>query len=323
MDYFDSASTYINSQKRDSEVKQSNLDMHYNSKAIEDAVPKRPYVWLQTLNLPVEILFVLATVIFILFVPKNALNKNRMIYLLCDMTQSFTNALVGVILLALSFPLWIVIAVIIKMESPGPVLSIDQMVGRDRRNGERRWLPKAVTYENRTNDRRHSNLGGKPFKIALFRTITTSSQNVSWFVGSNNSLIVLTNVGRLLTVTGLDRLPLLLNVVKCELRLTDITDSRLKGLADLNYPQSLEPTHVSDTSWYARPNVEALSKALVQGFQRTEHWITAISSDISTHTLTTPDFIHTVISGGKPSLIRGSPWIPHDIHLARGQPRAD
>ncbi len=92
-------------------------------------------------------------------------------------------------LLALS-PLLIVIAILIRLDSPGPILFVQERIGK----------------------------GGRPFKVLKFRTMKTSAPANSFSpIDPNDERI--TRFGRWLRRSSLDELPQLFNVFKGEMSL--------------------------------------------------------------------------------------------------------
>jgi len=71
------------------------------------------------------------------------------------------NVLVALIALVLLFPLLLLIAVLVWLTSPGPILYTQIRVGLDRR----------VPVDAKQNQRRERDLGGLPFTIYKFRTM--------------------------------------------------------------------------------------------------------------------------------------------------------
>jgi len=87
-----------------------------------------------------------------------------------------------------SAPLWLVIAVLIKLESPGPILFVQDRVGRH----------------------------GRLFRLLKFRTMYAHSPRYALTARSRQDPRV-TSMGRFLRRTSLDELPQLLNVLKGEM----------------------------------------------------------------------------------------------------------
>jgi lipopolysaccharide/colanic/teichoic acid biosynthesis glycosyltransferase len=91
-------------------------------------------------------------------------------------------------LLVIAAPLLMLIAIAIKLDSPGPVLFRQRRVGR---------------Y-------------GKPFQIFKFRSMVTNAAAVGPFYTTANDTRI-TRVGRLLRKSSLDELPQLINVFRGEM----------------------------------------------------------------------------------------------------------
>ena len=98
--------------------------------------------------------------------------------------------IVTVFLLLVSFPLWILICILIKLESKGPVFFIQERVG----------------------------LCGRPFKMVKFRSMYYSADPYQISPGDSNDPRI-TRVGKKIRDMGLDELPQLLNVLKGDMAL--------------------------------------------------------------------------------------------------------
>jgi len=96
-------------------------------------------------------------------------------------------SLIGVLLLS---PMFVLAAILIKLDSPGPVLYRGTRVGR----------------------------GGKPFKMLKFRTMVADAEKVGALATPEGDPRV-TRVGRFLRKYKLDELPQLFNVLKGEMSL--------------------------------------------------------------------------------------------------------
>jgi lipopolysaccharide/colanic/teichoic acid biosynthesis glycosyltransferase len=119
------------------------------------------------------------------------------------------NVLAAALLLVLTSPLMLVIAILIKVTSPGPVLYIQRRVGIDRRNG---GPPPS-------NCKREYDFGGKPFPIYKFRTMTASASRSGDEVWAAPDDPRVTPVGRVLRKFRLDELPQLINVLRGDMNL--------------------------------------------------------------------------------------------------------
>ncbi|MEG2246579.1 MAG: sugar transferase [Peptostreptococcaceae bacterium] len=96
--------------------------------------------------------------------------------------------LVAFIMIALLSPFLVVIAIVIKLESKGPVFFKQERIGKDNVN----------------------------FMIYKFRSMRTDTPDVATHL-LNDPEIFITKVGKFLRKTSLDELPQLLNIVKGEM----------------------------------------------------------------------------------------------------------
>jgi lipopolysaccharide/colanic/teichoic acid biosynthesis glycosyltransferase len=115
-------------------------------------------------------------------------------------------ALLGLIAL---LPVFLLLALAVKLSSRGPVLYTQERVGLDRRTLGR------VEH----NRRRQSDLGGRPFTIYKFRTMRVDAERESGAVWAQRDDPRVTPVGRVLRQYRLDELPQLLNVLRGEMNI--------------------------------------------------------------------------------------------------------
>ena len=111
--------------------------------------------------------------------------------------------LAGLLMLAL-WPVFLVVALAVKLTSPGPVFYTQTRVGLDRR----RRRPGSMAY-----DRRVRNLGGSVFRIYKFRSMRADAERGTGAVWAQRSDPRVTPLGRFLRKTRLDELPQLINVL--------------------------------------------------------------------------------------------------------------
>lgn len=119
------------------------------------------------------------------------------------------NMLVAAVALLFFSPVFLAVAVLIKLDSRGPVFYRQVRVGLDRRTPQRG--EDAI-------GRRVSDIGGKPFEIVKFRTMTVDAEQESgpvWAQGDADPRV--TRVGRVLRRTRLDEIPQFWNVLKGEM----------------------------------------------------------------------------------------------------------
>ncbi|MBN1559393.1 sugar transferase [candidate division KSB1 bacterium] len=162
------------------------------------------------------IIFVIVS-ITILIVPKKVLSllsKERLVatyrkYLIRGL--DIVTALSGIVL---SLPLWIVLPVLIKVNSPGPVFYKQIRTGVDRRRRDRRGVLIGNGAERRKRERRATDLHGKPFYIIKFRTMTVEAEKESGAVWAKRNDPRVTSIGRWLRKYHIDEIPQLFNVLR-------------------------------------------------------------------------------------------------------------
>jgi lipopolysaccharide/colanic/teichoic acid biosynthesis glycosyltransferase len=117
------------------------------------------------------------------------------------------NVVVATIGVVVTAPLMALIALGIKLTSPGPIFFTQPRVGIDRRNPN----------EPAGNSRRRNDAGGKPFQIYKFRTMATNGHGSPDQVWAQPNDPRVTPIGRFLRLYRLDELPQLLNVLRGEM----------------------------------------------------------------------------------------------------------
>jgi lipopolysaccharide/colanic/teichoic acid biosynthesis glycosyltransferase len=133
------------------------------------------------------------------------------------------NALLAALALVLVSPVMLLVAVLVKLTSRGPMLYTQTRVGLDRRRdrgyGE--------------NHRRALDIGGKPFTIYKFRTMYVNAEAGSGPVWATRNDPRITPVGGFLRQYRLDELPQLLNVLRGEMNLVGPRPERPAIFAEL------------------------------------------------------------------------------------------
>jgi lipopolysaccharide/colanic/teichoic acid biosynthesis glycosyltransferase len=118
------------------------------------------------------------------------------------------NAAIAVLALAILWPLFLLIALAIKLSSRGPIFYTQLRVGLDRRHQSLSAADK----------RRVIDYGGKLFSIYKFRTMTVApAAGAQVWAAPNDSRV--TPVGRILRKYRLDELPQLNNVIKGDMNI--------------------------------------------------------------------------------------------------------
>jgi lipopolysaccharide/colanic/teichoic acid biosynthesis glycosyltransferase len=111
--------------------------------------------------------------------------------------------------LLVALPFCVVIAMLIKLTSKGPILYAQTRVGRDRR-----WRPALALHERRVED-----LGGQVFTIYKFRTMRVDAERLSGAVWAMENDPRVLRVGRVLRISRLDELPQLWNIIRGDMNI--------------------------------------------------------------------------------------------------------
>jgi lipopolysaccharide/colanic/teichoic acid biosynthesis glycosyltransferase len=135
---------------------------------------------------------------------------------LIKVSVDFLGALVGLILL---IPLFLIVAILIKLDSPGPVFYTQLRVGRNRRRNDRRQADCRVSADRRNRDRRRENAHGKPFDVIKFRTMVDKAEKKCGPIWATKNDPRITRVGAFLRKTRVDEFPQLINVLKGDMSL--------------------------------------------------------------------------------------------------------
>ncbi len=137
-------------------------------------------------------------------------------------------AVTGLVLLA---PLFVLVALAIRLDSPGPVFYSQARVGRDRRRRDSSlWLFGNVFRL----DLRRDNEGGRVFRMIKFRTMRQDAEAVTGPVWAQENDPRVTRIGRHLRQTRLDELPQLWNVLKGEMTIVGPRPERPELVREFN-----------------------------------------------------------------------------------------
>ncbi len=144
--------------------------------------------------------------------------------------------------LLLSLPVFLIVPILIKLDSPGPVFYRQIRTGIDRRRSERRHANLGIGIERRRQQRRKRNLFGKPFTIYKFRTMYSEAEKESGPVWAKENDPRITRVGKYLRKLHLDEIPQFWNVLKGDMSLVGPRPERpeiiQKIIAQLPYYQA-------------------------------------------------------------------------------------
>jgi lipopolysaccharide/colanic/teichoic acid biosynthesis glycosyltransferase len=138
------------------------------------------------------------------------------------------NVIIALIGIVAASPLMVVVALLVKLTSRGPVLYKQMRVGVDRRY-----------KRSDTDDRRIHDQGGKPFEMYKFRSMVIDSEADGRAIWAEREDPRATPVGRVLRKTRLDELPQLYNVIRGDMSIVGPRPERPTIFAELrrNIPQ--------------------------------------------------------------------------------------
>jgi len=139
-------------------------------------------------------------------------------------------AISGIIL---TLPLWLIITVLIKIDSQGPVFYCQTRVGKNYRRDRRRTSSEDSVGNSRSRERRRDNCFGRTFTLFKFRTMIHDAERESGPVWAKPNDKRVTRFGAVLRKMRLDELPQLLNVLSGEMSLVGPRPERPKFVADL------------------------------------------------------------------------------------------
>ncbi len=140
-----------------------------------------------------------------------------------DTAIRILNVIVALLGILITLPLWIVIAIAIKVTSRGPVFYTQTRVGLDARD------PNPA----RPDSRRVQDLGGRPFAILKFRTMQPDAEVGGRAVWASTDDDRVTPVGKFLRRSRLDELPQLLNVLRGDMNVVGPRPERPQLIQEL------------------------------------------------------------------------------------------
>jgi lipopolysaccharide/colanic/teichoic acid biosynthesis glycosyltransferase len=117
------------------------------------------------------------------------------------------NVVIAAVALLILAPVCVLVAIAVKITSPGPVFYTQTRVGADRR-----WNRTTALRERRVED-----LGGQPFTILKFRSMRTDAEANGQAVWASKHDARVTPFGRVMRKTRLDEIPQLINVLRGEM----------------------------------------------------------------------------------------------------------
>lgn len=150
-------------------------------------------------------------------------------------------AILGFIFSSIFF---VIIPILIKLNSRGPIFYKQQRVGLNHRYRDRRMIRLKVDHDRRKGERRKLDLYGRPFMVYKFRTMYVDAEKHSGAVWAKKDDPRITSVGRILRFTHIDEIPQFFNVLCGEMSLVGPRPERPQFIPKLaqeipNYPKRL------------------------------------------------------------------------------------
>lgn len=139
-----------------------------------------------------------------------------------ELASRIANVAIAVVALVLLLPVLALVALAVRVTSPGPVMYSQVRVGVDRR------FRRKSTY-----DRRGQDLGGLPFRMYKFRSMRADAEVNGKAVWAQKCDPRTTSVGKFLRKTRLDELPQLYNVIRGDMNIVGPRPERPSIFAEL------------------------------------------------------------------------------------------
>jgi lipopolysaccharide/colanic/teichoic acid biosynthesis glycosyltransferase len=177
---------------------------------------------------------IIANQSLVLSVKRSVLSISRRINIagFSKRTIDIIGALSGMVLTS---PIWILLAIAIKLDSRGPIFYTQERVGQNRRRGNRRAVGLPGRQERRSSSDRRQAVGyGKSFFIFKFRSMRADAESQSGPTWAKKNDSRVTRVGRFIRATRLDELPQLINVLLGNMSLVGPRPERPCFVVDLN-----------------------------------------------------------------------------------------
>ncbi|MEA2031359.1 MAG: sugar transferase [candidate division Zixibacteria bacterium] len=180
------------------------------------------------------LLFVALSIIFALAIPVVITRPERVKAMIGKFFKRGLDIIGASIGILLSFPIFIIVAAMVKFDSRGSVFYTQIRVGKNRRKRNRRYHQRSEVEEYRSRERRRDNVMGRPFKVIKFRTMVNDAEKKSGPVWATKDDQRITKVGKFLRKTRLDEFPQFINVLRGDMSLVGPRPERPNFVADLS-----------------------------------------------------------------------------------------
>jgi lipopolysaccharide/colanic/teichoic acid biosynthesis glycosyltransferase len=210
--------------------------------AIDAAIPYRPRMQAPTIPQNLRfylgeltgLLFVIVSTLFIMAVPATLARQGALSDMMRRTAKRTIDIFGALISIALTAPVMLILAGLIKLDSRGQVFYTQTRVGINRRKSDRRLCRTTGVDDCRGRERRREDLHGRPFAIMKFRTMVTDAEKQSGPVWATKNDARVTRFGRILRRTRLDEIPQFFGVLKGDMSLVGPRPERPTFVIDLS-----------------------------------------------------------------------------------------
>ncbi len=190
--------------------------------------------------------FVAATSLFTLAVPASLARPGALRNRFNAAIKRSVDIVGAVVGLILTLPVWLILPLVIKLDSRGPVFYKQVRIGINRRRADRRFCNNESERTDRRNrNRRRENLMGRPFEVIKFRTMVQDAEAKSGPVWASKNDPRITKIGAFLRKSRLDEIPQFINVLRGDMSLVGPRPERPTFVRELSekiedYPLRLD-----------------------------------------------------------------------------------
>jgi len=181
------------------------------------------------------IVFISALFLYTLLMPKGIANPIKYLFFMVDRflkkALDFSGAILGLIF---ALPFFILVPILIRLTSRGPVFYMQDRIGIDRRRRSRRIYRTNIGDDSRLRERRRINNYGRPFKVIKFRTMVHDAEKKSGPVWATSNDSRITSLGYFMRKTRIDEIPQFINILKGDMSLVGPRPERLFFIKDLS-----------------------------------------------------------------------------------------
>lgn len=218
------------------ELASSGFESSSNIYSLIKGLRQKVLVWVRDYVL--STFYLLFSVLTFVLLPEGKTERGLGAYYL-DKAEKFLKRVIDIsgsaIGLLFCLPLFFVVGILIKLDSPGPIFFLQERVGMNRRKRERRTLEIKRNKQERRTERRKKNLYGETFYLYKFRTMVVDAEKGCGPIWAKNDDPRITNIGKVLRKTRIDELPQLINVLKGEMSLVGPRPERYHFVRDFIY----------------------------------------------------------------------------------------